>query len=57
MSDSSRVPLTTVRQPKFRLGIAAVEAMMHLIHGEKISTKRLPAEIIERQSTAPPKAV
>ena len=55
LAEHFRVPLTTVRQPKFRLGIAAVEAMMHLIHGEKIQTKRLPAEIIERQSTAPPK--
>lgn len=52
-----RVPLTTVRQPKFRLGIAAVEAMMNLIHGEKVSNQRLPAEIIERKSTAPPKVV
>ena len=51
-----RVPLTTVRQPKFRLGVAAVEAMMNLIRGQKISTQRLPAEIVERKSTAPPKA-
>jgi DNA-binding LacI/PurR family transcriptional regulator len=51
-----RVPLTTVRQPKFRLGIAAVEVMMNLIHGEKVPTQRLPAEIIERKSTAPPRA-
>ncbi len=51
-----RVPLTTVRQPKFRLGVAAVEAMMNLIRGQKFSTQRLPAEIIERKSTAPPKA-
>ncbi len=41
----------------FRLGLAAVEAMMHLIRGEKIQTKRLPAEIIGRQSTAPPARV
>ena len=51
-----RVPLTTVRQPKFRLGVAAVDAMMNLIRGQKISTQRLPAEIIERKSTAPPRA-
>jgi len=50
-----RVPLTTVRQPKFRLGIAAVEAMMSLLHGEKIQPKRLVAELIERKSTAPPR--
>ncbi|HEY4952450.1 MAG TPA: LacI family DNA-binding transcriptional regulator [Verrucomicrobiae bacterium] len=51
-----RVPLTTIRQPKFRLGIAAVETMMNLIRGERIQTKRLPAELVERKSTAPPKA-
>jgi LacI family transcriptional regulator len=51
-----RVPLTTVRQPKFRLGVAAVDTMMNLIRGEPIQLKRLPAELIERKSTAPPKA-
>jgi LacI family transcriptional regulator len=50
-----RVPLTTISQPKYRLGTAAVEAMMKLIHGEKIQLKRLAAEFVERQSTAPPK--
>jgi len=50
-----QVPLTTVRQPKFRLGIAAVEMMMGLIRGEKAQTKRLPAELIERKSTAAPR--
>jgi len=52
-----RVPMTTVRQPKFRLGIAAVEMMMALIRGEKVQARRLPAELVERKSTAPPKAV
>lgn len=50
-----RAPLTTISQPKYRLGTAAVEAMMKLIHGEKIQLKRLAAEFVERQSTAPPK--
>ena len=50
-----RVPLTTVSQPKYRLGTAAVETMMKLIHGEPISLKRLAAEFVERKSTAPPK--
>jgi LacI family transcriptional regulator len=51
-----QVPLTTVRQPKFRLGIAAVDTMMSLIRGEKVQTKRLPAELIERKSTGAPRA-
>ena len=50
-----RVPLTTVSQPKFRFGIAAMELMMGLIRGEKVSSRRLPAELIVRKSTAAPK--
>jgi len=50
-----RVPLTTVRQPKFRLGTAAVEAMMTLLRGQPVQHQRLTAELIERKSTAPPK--
>jgi LacI family transcriptional regulator len=50
-----RVPMTTIRQPKFRLGVAAVETMMNLIRGEKVESKRLPAELVVRKSTAPPK--
>jgi DNA-binding LacI/PurR family transcriptional regulator len=50
-----RVPLTTVSQPKYRLGIAAVETMMNIIRGEKVLSRRLPAELVCRQSTAAPK--
>jgi LacI family transcriptional regulator len=50
-----RVPLTTIRQPKLRLGLAAVDAMMNLLKGQRVETKRLSAELIERKSTAPPK--
>jgi DNA-binding LacI/PurR family transcriptional regulator len=49
-----RVPLTTVRQPKFRLGIAAVDAMMTLLRGQTMQPRRLTAELIERKSTAAP---
>lgn len=48
-----RVPLTTVRQPKFRMGVAAVEMMKHLLKGEHVESKRQPAELILRASTAP----
>jgi LacI family transcriptional regulator len=50
-----QVPLTTIRQPKHRLGIAAMETMVSLLRGEKVQSKRLPAELIERKSSAPPK--
>jgi len=56
LAEHFRVPLTTIRQPKFRLGIAAVETMMSIIRGEKFQPKRLPAELIERKSTAAPRA-
>lgn len=55
-SEHFRVPLTTVRQPKFRLGVAAMDIMVKLLRGERPQNKRLPAEIIVRQSTAPPPA-
>ena len=50
-----RVPLTTVRQPKHRLGVAAVEALIKLIRKEPIELKPLPAELEVRKSSAPPK--
>ena len=46
-----RVPLTTTRQPKFRLGAAAVDAMQELLRGRRPEPKRLPAELIVRAST------
>jgi LacI family transcriptional regulator len=54
ISEHFRVPLTTIRQPKLRLGAAAVESMARLIRGEQVLTKRLPAEIVIRQSSGPP---
>ncbi len=56
VAEHFRVPLTTARQPKFRLGIAAVSAMMKLLRGEPAETQRQPAELVERKSTAAPKA-
>jgi DNA-binding LacI/PurR family transcriptional regulator len=54
-SEYFRVPLTTVRQPKFRLGTAAMDVMLQVLHGQPAESKRLPAELIIRASTAPPK--
>ncbi len=55
VSEHFRVPLTTVRQPKYRLGVAAVEVIRKLIAGESPQPQRLSAEIVQRESTAPPK--
>lgn len=56
-SEYFRVPMTTVRQPKFRLGIAAVETMFQLLRGQRGENKRLSAELIARASTAAPGAL
>jgi DNA-binding LacI/PurR family transcriptional regulator len=52
-SEYFRVPLTTVRQPKYRLGAAAMDSMLQLLRHERPPNKRIPAELITRQSTAP----
>lgn len=57
ISEHFRVPLTTVRQPKFRLGVAAMESMLKLLAGQRPETCRLSGEVLARQSTGAPKAV
>ena len=54
MSEFFRVPLTTISQPKFRLGIAAMDTMLKLLRHEPPETRRLPAELIVRASTGTP---
>jgi DNA-binding LacI/PurR family transcriptional regulator len=56
MSEHFRVPLTTMRQPKLRLGAAAMDIMQKLWRGERPESKRLPAALIVRASTGPPKS-
>jgi LacI family transcriptional regulator len=56
VSEHFRVPLTTVRQPKFRLGVAAVDTMRKLLRRDRTESRRLPAELIVRESTAAPLA-
>jgi DNA-binding LacI/PurR family transcriptional regulator len=55
MSEYFRVPLTTVRQPKMRLGLAAMKMMQNLLRREPTEARRLPTEIIVRASTGPAK--
>lgn len=54
VSEHFRVPLTTVRQPKLRLGYAAMDLMQSLLNGEAGESKRLRAEVIVRVSTTAP---
>lgn len=49
-----RVPLTTMRQPKNRLGQAAMDLMSKLLRGLPAESVRLPATLSRRASTAPP---
>lgn len=55
LGEHFRVPLTSVDQPKHRLGSMAVELMLQLLRGQRAEGKRLPAPIILRSSsgTAP----
>lgn len=54
ISEHFRVPLTTIRLPKLRLGISAFEQLARLMRGEKPGSVRLAAEIVVRDSTAAP---
>jgi DNA-binding LacI/PurR family transcriptional regulator len=48
-------PLTTVRQPRRLMGRLAMESLLKLISGEDSSSAiYVPAELIVRESTAPP---
>jgi LacI family transcriptional regulator len=55
LSEFFRVSLTTVKQPKHRLGVAAVDSMVRLLGGQRPEPKRLSAELVVRASsgTAP----
>ena len=54
LGEHARVPLTTTRQPKFRLGSAAMEMMQRLLAGQQPESRCLPAELVIRASTGAP---
>lgn len=54
-SEYFRVPLTTVRQPKLRMGSVAMDLMQRRLRGEEVKTVRLPAELAIRASTGSPR--
>jgi LacI family transcriptional regulator len=55
-SEYYRVPLSTIRQPKHRLGVAAMASLNSLLAGERPEKKRLASELIVRDSTAAPQS-
>lgn len=59
ISENAPTPLTTARQPKFTLGMAAMDAMIALLNNQRPPARRLPATLIARESTgtAPARSV
>ena len=53
LSAHARVPLTTVRQPKFHLGEAAMDMLQQLMKRQRPESRRMPAELVIRASTGP----
>ncbi|MFH1573019.1 MAG: LacI family DNA-binding transcriptional regulator [Acidobacteriota bacterium] len=47
-------PLTTMRQPKLRLGKLAMKMMLDLLDGRPVENHTLPTEFVLRSSTAAP---
>ena len=54
-SEHYRVPLTTIRQPKFRMGMAAFDSMLKLITKKQVEPQRMIGEVLFRKSTGPAK--
>lgn len=55
VAEHGRVPLTTVQQPNEQLGTTAVECLLRLLAGGAPQPASVPAELILRNSTAPPR--
>jgi DNA-binding LacI/PurR family transcriptional regulator len=56
LSEFFPVPLTTMNQPKHRLGAAAMDSMLQLLRGSRPEAKRLPAQLVIRASSGTPPA-
>lgn len=53
-SEYFRVPLTTARQPKYRLGSQGVASLLQIMAGQTVEPVRLTSDVIARASTAAP---
>lgn len=47
-------PLTTIHQPKLRLGAIAMQMLLDILEGKAVQSRILPNELVVRASTAPP---
>ncbi|HHY58291.1 MAG TPA: LacI family transcriptional regulator [Chloroflexi bacterium] len=48
-------PLTTIHQPKLRLGEIAMQMLLDILEGKPVQSLILPVELVVRQSAAPPR--
>jgi LacI family transcriptional regulator/LacI family repressor for deo operon, udp, cdd, tsx, nupC, and nupG len=48
-------PLTTVAQPRLKLGQLAMEMTLELLDGQEVQDQILPCELVKRQSASKPK--
>lgn len=46
-------PLTTVHQPKLRLGMLAMQMLLDILDGKPVQSQRLPTDLVVRASTGP----
>lgn len=53
VSENFKVPLSTIGLPKYALGEVAMETLIKCIHGESPETRRLPAQLVIRESSGP----
>ncbi len=51
LSEYFTVPLTTINQPKHRLGMAGMDSMLQLLQGQRPEPKRLSANLVVRASS------
>ncbi len=56
VAEHFRVPLTTIRQPKLRMGFAAMDLMQSMLKGGPVESRRLNAQLEVRASTAAPQS-
>lgn len=57
VGEYAEVPLTTVAQPRYEIGVNAAEMLLALIEGQPIESKNLMNSLLVRASTCPPRMV
>ena len=57
ISENCRIPLTTINQPKYRLGAAGFNLLLEKMQGKSVESLVLDGELIIRESTAAAPAI